>query len=735
MLRHELKNISSESLFKQKTISMRTRNICRNEKLDTLEDILTYYEQGNSFIDIINAGQKTCMQLEQLCFDTIARLTDYRTPESRKKIAVVPEIRKYFLLFDSLNENQKYFIELMYNELMQQYSIKTQNTLSDIPCDEFIDLYLDSPDKKLMEIKGVGKRSLCEVYDLKQQLKGKIEGVPDIPEVDLTTIAKKEKYGDYSADPFFHEYYERTQKLPMLWIFEKKIPEINWTYRVLFDSIGIGKQAPKIRTDIAADYSLNTGKIRQIAKKIFSKFFSHGFFLFRDEEAWLHYIESLENDGIIYENDIDGFIDAENVDLSQKFILQILSVVFYKTTTLLGGYENIADHRKNLGFKNRKWKFTYLVKKEFSTIFDFEKLRDEFNDLLTNSYTEKSLNLNDYLRTCSCWSKKVANKPDNIIRLSKDILLSEFQISLTDGFLTLPASKHRKSAGVIYEILKNKGTPMNIDEIFNEFIKICPERNYTNPEQIRFMIQKHKAIAPIKRSSVYALKEWTHVKTGTIRDTIVDFLNSMEHPQTDKEIANYVLKYYPESNLTSIRTTMFNETLHRFAYFEHKLFGLKKKNYPPEFVLLPNGNVQLKTFEQHLAEVEKFIVENSRFPFAPAKNRDELALHIWWRKAINGILVLTEAQISEIDRVKTKYANYMTSKHVYEWNINCEKFKKFLLEHHKMPSYTGSEKLLYGWWYKIKKDFLKNNLSEEQRNKYLELSTLISELEIKKAKS
>jgi hypothetical protein len=729
MLRHELKNISSESLFEKRTISMRARNICRNAKLDTLEDILSYYEQGNSFADVMNAGYKTSWQLEQLCIDTISGLTDYQIPEAKPEIAEETNEQKYFLMFDSLKDNQKYFIELMYNELIQQYSIKTQNSLSDISYNEFIEAYLDYPDKKLMDIKGVGKRSFNEIYTLKYQIKNKIEGMPDMSEIELTVIAKKEKYGDYNSDPFFCNYYERNQRLPMLWIFLKKLPEINWEYRILFDMIDVGLEIPRTGTDSANNYSLPSGKARQIAKKIFTKFFSHGFFLFRDRQVWVHYIESLKNEDVIHEYDVNRFIEDENVDIPQKFVLQILSVIFYKETTLLGGYENIADHKKNLGFKNRKWQSAYLIKKELTNIFDFEKLRDEFDALLGTSYTEKLLNITDYLKTAPCWLKFCdVDKSENIVSLGKDILLSEFQLSSKDEFVTIPACKHKKSAGVIYEILKNHGNPMHISEMFTEYMKICPEREYTHHEQIRFMIQKHKEIVPIKRSSMYALKEWTHVKTGTIRDTIVDFLEGQDNPQSDRQIANYVMRHYPESNLTSIRTTMFNETLNRFSYFEHKLFGLKKKKYSPEFVLLPNGNIQLKTFYQHISDLEKFIAENGRLPFAPAKKRDELSLHIWWRKAVTGMLTLTEAQIAEIDRLKTKYADCISSKHVYDWNIAFDKFKKFLLEHNRMPSYMGTEKLLYSWWYKVKKDFANETLNEEQHGKYLELIEVIERI-------
>ena len=66
MLKEDLKQIAIKDLLRDGKISVRTSNCCFNARFETILDILEYYESGESFFNIRNAGKKTCIELEDL---------------------------------------------------------------------------------------------------------------------------------------------------------------------------------------------------------------------------------------------------------------------------------------------------------------------------------------------------------------------------------------------------------------------------------------------------------------------------------------------------------------------------------------------------------------------------------------------------------------------------------------------------------------------------------------------
>ena len=67
MLREDLKYNTIEYLLNTNLISVRTANCCHNAEFESLYDIISYFEQGESFRKIRNAGKLTCEELENLC--------------------------------------------------------------------------------------------------------------------------------------------------------------------------------------------------------------------------------------------------------------------------------------------------------------------------------------------------------------------------------------------------------------------------------------------------------------------------------------------------------------------------------------------------------------------------------------------------------------------------------------------------------------------------------------------
>ncbi len=638
-------------------------------------------------------------------------------------------------IYNSLNDSQLRKLETVFKEQIKKYSIRTQNRILSISLNTFVTDYLCFPNERLLNIRNFGKKSLVEGIDLKRKLKTEIRKFSSFIQEDLEQKGIQEdyimKYSVDYTDEFIVNFYQKNGHLPMFWILEQQLTKNqNRSIEILKDSFPIFNNYRFQTLDkIATKYSLTRERVRQIRHNTFRKTFeitnelveykkNDDLFkyaeLLSNKDDWKYLLELLqETEAINQESfEIQELLKKEQCRFSKLFVLQIAAYIYRDKFSLLGKF-CVSDKSKNNIF---------LIRKELTDVFDFGKFIDEFANHIDENETEYDLNVEDFLSNSGCWTSVIdLDKFNDVVKIVKDILLYEFHLySNLDGLITISATKGRRPLDIVYEILKKNENPMHLGDIFVEFKKILPEHKYTEAAQLRPWLQRHEAISYRNRKSVYTLKEWDHIKSGTIRDAIIEFLMKKDSPQTADDITEYVLQYFPKTNTASVRTTMFNDTQKRFLYFNDGLFGLVSKTYPDNYEEIKQQEGQRKAFEQRLYDLEKFLSENDHFPFATSDNEEESSLYRWW-KIQNRDAKLSEQQKAEIDRIKSQYADFDTEKTVYEWFFHFNDFKLFVLENRRLPSSSGSEKILYGWFRRTKDDFLNERLSEKQRTKYAEL--------------
>lgn len=667
MLKEDLKEITIKYLFDTGRISARTANCCNYSDLNSLYDLVTYFEKYHSFlkVKIKNAGQKTCLELDNLCKNYISQI-----------------------------------------EFEKECSDKIEDTLQLI--------------KELTEQERVILLSLAKLII---DSEGKIK--------------KKERlYGHYCSYQFVSDYYQRFCHLPMLWILEQNIKKDNSKeVDILINSYNIFKNHQILTTkELIVKHDICRERIRQIRIKLFYKTFKIKVEhilgnkneitglgnLIQNKDDWFYLLEVLNNADIVCHNSIEvqNHLKEEKSNFSNEFFLYFIAYIFKDIYCFFGDID---------AQKSDDWNNIFIIKKEYAEIFDFEKLRDEFSNIINKNESDYFLDIEDYVANSQCWIQYDYNKTLSLVKIVREFLLYEFYICSDeiDGYVKIPANKEKKPIDVIYDILYQTGKPMHLNEIFEKFKIILPEHKYTEASQLRPYLQRHEAISYINRKSVYTLKEWGHIKTGTIRDAIVEFLTNNDVPQTAENITEYVLQYFPETNIASVRTTMFNDTQKRFLFFSNNFFGLKSKTYPHEYELYESQEILRKSFEQRLLDLELFIIEEGHYPFTTSVNSKESSLGRWWNRIINHLQQINDSQQEEVDRVKTQYAEYDMDKSIYDWNLNYNKLKFFILENRRLPSTNENEKFLYGWLRRTKEDFQNNNLTEEQRQKYINLAKLI----------
>lgn len=745
MLREDLKHLTINDLLNANKISIRTSNCCYNGDLKNLFDIIEYYEQKGSFRNIRNAGLKTCIELEGLCVSTLSKLEDNNeTNVSKEELdnlrrervnelikndffsAIKDKIITPQDLITYLTSEKLDLLSKKYRDLISGYSIRTKNCLTHIGFEDFILNYLFDDDDCLLQIKNFGKKSLQEGRNCKQILIDEISNVINLSNNYFEREILIQNQSKWFKNDFVFDFYKQNGFLPMLWIFEQEIRTEDRDIEIFIDSFPVFKNHKNETLEILSEkFKITRERVRQIRNKTFSEIFEWSNDesknssikeikeLCNNRENVIYLLDIIHNENCVSEEsfDIQKQLDKEQSNLTILFVLQIIAYIFREDYSLLGGL-NISNQNQS-----------FLIKKELVDIFNFKEFIKEFSNHIADNELEYELNIDEFLSNSNCWNSTIdLEKFDSVVAVVKDILLYEFHLySNLDGLITIPATKERSPMDILYEILQKNEKPMHLAEIFVKFKEVLPEHKYTEATQLRPWLQRHEAISYRNRNSVYTLKEWKHIKSGTIRDAIVEFLLKNDLPRTADDITEYVLLYFPKTNISSVRTSMFNDTQNRFSFFGDSLFGLQSKDYPAEYREIEQQETQRKSFEQRLYDLEKFLTKNDHFPFSTSDNEDEASLYRWWRIQNRSTAKLTEKQKEEVKRISSQYADFETDKTVYEWFYHFNDFKLFVLENRRLPLTSGSEKFLYGWFRRTKEDFLNDRLNEKQRLKYAEL--------------
>lgn len=762
MLRERFRLITINKLVADGKISVRTSNCCYNAKLESVLYIIKYKENGQSFLNIRNAGRKTYLELETIYkeyssptnmdffIEDVNQISkeDEDPLQRQQRIENLIKTDTFHALENNLievgdvlaylNDVQRDVLKEKFYKLISDCSNRTKKRLTSIGFESYIFTYLFSPDTNLLKVDGLGKRSLNEIVNLKNRMKSELLNQINLSDEEKSTLNLVRQKGDIILNEFVYNFYIQNNYLPMFWILEQQlITNNNRDIEILIDTFPIFQNKKQLSLDKVAEMQgLSRERVRQIRNKVFHETFEIAdeiidykadsniikyIELLQRKDDWSYFFHYMENNECITHNDdrIHRLLKKEQSNLSFQFVLQVVANVYKDKYCLIGGFDTFE--------KNKTWENTFLIKKELIDIFDFTRLKEEFELLLMNNTSDYFLDINKNIENSQCWIKFDFDKIDSIVATSRDILLHEFGLSTEDfdGYLKIPANKERNPIDALYDILQEKGEPMSIEDIFIEFKKIFPFHKYIEANQLRPYLYKNEAITHRNRSSIYTLKEWKHIKAGTIRDAIVEFLINNALPQTVENITQEILQYFPETNLASVKATISSDPKKRFSFFGNNLFGLRNKQYPSEYEEIEQQEKQRKSIEQRLTNLEKFLVENEHFPFSSSKDEEEESLNRWWARIIKGSQPLNEKQQTEVNRIKEQYADYETDKSVYEWSLNYNKLRVFLLENQRPPSAIGDEKFLYGWLRRAKNNFLNNNLREDQRKKYIELAKII----------
>lgn len=697
------------------------------------------FADDEKLLRIRNFGRKSVQDFNQIrpalidhVVNTLGNIEN--TSESIQKVvnAVPEEVQnkeseKECTLKDMIGDTQYAKLGHALHELTSELSVRARNGINSYHGD-FIEDFVHK-DKDIKSLKNIGRKTEEEIASVIIKLKELAsEAIPadEISPEELQLTQYQLSYAN-CWDDFAYQYLSAKGHLPMFHIVENWInSQKGREWKILNSCCSIFADNEKKSLDeLAEENNFSRERCRQLCVKaikrlheidseelesstIYSKIIS-------DKNEWGYISDAISDKNLLELSTIKPYVAEEKCNLSLEFCHLILSIVFETEYAVVGREPMSLPTRSR-----QKWSNTYLVKREYAEAFcfnDLPELIDEIEENLTEDIAAdaEQLAIDTFFMA---WNDFDSDKVTAVSDILSHILIQEFGKIPNDCFqFTLEGKKVANATDIIYGILHENGNPMNIDDVFTKLEEVCPNR-YKSSYSIKTLIANDPRICMVGTDNLVGLLEWNHVKFGSIRDIIVQYLSEFDEPQYVTDIVAHV-QQYRDSSENSIRSTMASGD--QFVQFNGGLYGLKDKTYAAWY----NIPEKRRSFALRVNDMEIFLRDNMHFPFSNSSDSDEDSLYRWWRRVLTSD-DLSEEQQEEIKRIQEQYKEYPTSRQDNEWNELYRKYKLFLQNYGRKPGGINSqEKILCLWFEKSKSDFSEGNLSSCQEKMYIELCKLL----------
>jgi len=712
-----------------KTISIRTWNGIKY--LGYREFLINYlYADPVKLLSLRNFGRKSLFEFEAIkpaIVDYVKDLYINGNTESVENTLKKEENIKEFkirTLKERIGEWQYKLVADLLAKLLKDASVRSRNGINAYKGD-FIEDFVDK-NKEIKTINNIGRKSESEIAIIINKLREFISTLNEreLSEDELMVVEKQAYYEDY-FDKFVHDYYLKNGHLPMFYLLEKffrSVLETNRNFQIYTLRSPIFKNVEsKTLEEIGEERNLTRERVRQIHMK-YRKRLCEVEDEFKDKENfslakiiensndWRYVIDDFQANNCVDISMLTNYCAQENHHFTDDFVLFVVGAV--------GKNDFFSIGKPILPYPTRsynEWNNCYLVKKELTDKFDFMRLFElieeyEYSNTEDLVASARELIIDTFF---PAWIDYDSDIVEDVSDVVSNLLIQELGMIPDDQFrFTIEGQKEENVADIIYDILKSNGDPLSCEELFQSIDDKYPHR-YKSPSSIKSFVDRDPRLCLVGGNNLVALIEWEHVKLGSIRNIIVQYLEEFDEPQQAKDIVSYVQKYRDTSD-NSIRATMGSGD--QFVQFSGGYYGLSWKEYPEVFYLDESD----RAFYKRIQEFEQFLQTHNHFPFS-GSNREEQELHNWWIQ-VKSYLKQSKYQKGEIKRIETKYVNLARKKKHLRWFDNCRHYYKFVQEHHRRPSKSiPDEQELCAWLQKASEDFANGTLTFQQESCYLDL--------------
>lgn len=723
-MNEEIRNISLKKLADIEEMTVRAFNTLDFNRLDTLEKILIHYNENGDFKKLRNCGRKTNDKLTEICLKYKNFLVVNKPEEPKNELEII---------INNLNFRQKTILNSFIKISANNLSVRSFNALEKLLNKTFTvkNLYANIFKDKNFDFKNIRNVGGKSIKELNQFINDTFEYIKLVSLFENKDDLETEYYNSLLTRYFpsidlhkltniFNNNNEIkifsliNQLLENLQIFKEReliIFKNAFNYFVDFQF--------KQLSEIASLNSITGERTRQLRNKIFDELDVHLKFITSFEIDFnANYNVNTEADLITIKDEIVEKINKEeNNRFNKLFISKIISIFHNQTHKLIGREKDLV-FSTNRRFIN-DWKTTYLINKNLTKNFDFEKFADNIfirlNDRITNSY---SFHFQSYL--LKFLKAKDYAQIDKITTICEQLIFEEFSLVLDiDENIIFHRNTPMQNREVVKEILEDAQEPLNIKEIYKRLVDKYP--NYeTTTNSIGGAMRQSSDFIFFGRTSTYGLKVWeekfSDIKGGTIRDIVEEFLNEHIEPKHIDEITEYVCQYR-DTNAKNIYYNIRMEENNRFLFFESSYVGLKSKSYnqsktKAEEIL---SKTNRKTWEENFNLLQKFVEENNEFPKSSGIEGEEILYRFCsvmrFRYRDNK---LNSEQIEKLKSINFQFEQNRR-KPRKSWFESYEKYSLFIQENNREPDYKiNKEKKLYYWKRNSIQSYNTGNLTQKQ---------------------
>lgn len=729
-------------LINNENLSARSQNVCSDNKMTDLPSIISYYWANENFLKLKNCGQKSNLELIELCKKYEPRI---ETPV--KVVLDTKPLNPLILKIDSLTIKQKQIINNLLVSKFNELPVRPQNALNalldnEITLKNFVDTIFSDPEFNIYTIRNIGEKSEIEINTFLEVIKEQIEIVlscQDEREIEIklceTFLIKNFSIIDTKIFTAIEDY-DFANGLPIFKIIKLLVDndilfEIREKQIFNNEFCGIDEKEFKSLRDLSRVLGVTRERVRQIRVQFLGKFESCFRFITQPEiKSLVNYNIDLSSYFIdISDELIDRINISEKVKFNRLFINRIFVCLYSDNFELVGSFsQNI--HEKDIA--TDKWKRSYLIDKRITALFDFEKFYDDIKNRISDRIEEDysfyfQTYLMNFLKSCKY------EMLENIVDIAEYMLLNEFELIIdTNENIVFTRNTKKQVIEYVYEVLAEKKEPMTVYEIYDLIQKNHPGVT-KSAEAVRGSCQRDAKLIFFGRSSTYGLKVWEdelNIKGGTIREIAEEFLQHQTEPKHIDEITEYVNRYR-NTNSKSVYTNLKVDEQKRFVFFCGPLIGLSSKEYSLKKYIETNDlSIERKTWEERFFNLQKFAEENNRLPCSTGIDPEDKLyrfMNIQLRRASND--QINDHKSSKINELVSKYEYKKGTRQLSEkWNNRYSALKEFVMTNKRLPKVGfEDEKLLYYFLSNQRRLYSEESLPLSFAERLLEIAKLLNE--------
>lgn len=726
-----------EEIYYSEDISVRSFNVCNDNDLKDLSAILKHYREHKTFGNLRNCGRKSNEELTALCLK-------YINYDSNQFVETLKTEKQLISTINNFTRTQREivnsFIEINTNSLSNRSRNAITSFLNgNLKIRNISEKILTNDRFNFQDIKNVGTKTVTELKIFFDTIIDFIEKVAEVEnENDLVALRNRffiEKTFSISSIP--NEILESQSIFSLVDFLITKDAIFDKNENIIFQKAFkiYDKQSELTLDDIAEEINISRERVRQIRKGIVENLFNSLQFT-RNIEDDLYQKYNIDQTQLLIhiEDDLNNLInDVNKTNFSNEFNAFIIYTYISDKFDLIGEIEDVLLPKYFNSRKRHNWDNFYLMNKKISCLFNFIDFVNDLDKRSSERIEESYIfNFKSYL--LSFLTSTNLDVINNISEVAEKILNNEFGIYIdTNDNIKFTRNSLKQAHEYAYEALKLLGKPSKVNEITKKVEELHPDYE-TNEAKVRVSMKRQNGFVPIGRRSIFGLKEWENqlenFKGGTIRSIVSEYLESEIDPKHISEIAEYVLKYRPNTYERSILDNLKADETNTFIFFKNSTIGLQSKKYDNSFVELNQIDLlESKSWEERYNDFVKFISINNRLPFSSGCPDEEIRLYRWYK--------VQEGKIKN-EKLDSEKSNLLTQATIQfnrndtnrkRRSNNVESYidlKQFVLLNNRLPSAnkTGEENL-YQFFYKKRKLFEQGELEQSEENQFIEIAKII----------